>query len=222
MTGTYSVGDKTKAEILNGSRKLFYKNGYTETTYNDISEYIHINRALIPYHFKSKQALAFSVYSEIVDTAISKADELLDTNSLSGDLTAAFNIIIFFRLFSNKHFTNFTCELMADNSDLFDDENREKELLYMLSDSTSDISLDTSDGKIICGSMCAIRRKLISIMKLENYNTDELAKIYIKYGLNSINIFDNTATELFDSSKQLADLISVDIRKGFQLSVSYR
>ena len=225
MAGTYSSGDKTKAEILKGSRKLFYKNGYTQTTYNDISEYLNINRALIPYHFKSKQTLAFSIYSEIIESALSRADELLDAASLSRDLAAAFNTIIFFRLFSSRHFTSFTCELMAENASLFDDEDREQQLLYMFADSNSDIFLNNSYGKLICGSMCAIRNKLISFMRDGSYNSDELAKIYIQFAINSINVSDNndnTAVELYDSAKQLADLISLEIGKGFQLSVSYK
>ena len=57
MATTYTVGDKTKSNIINESRKLFYKKGYTETTYTDISKAADVNRALIPYHFKNKELL---------------------------------------------------------------------------------------------------------------------------------------------------------------------
>ena len=66
MANTYLAGEQTKRNILRESKKLFYKKGYTETTYNDISAVAKVNRALIPYHFKNKQILGLEIYNQII------------------------------------------------------------------------------------------------------------------------------------------------------------
>ena len=232
MAGTYQAGYRTKSEILQGSKKLFYKKGYTDTTYNDISELLNINRALIPYHFKSKQSLALYVYREIIDYVTSKADELLDTASLSDDLAAAFHIIVFYRLFSNKQFTNLVCELMNENPEILMDEQTEKNILQHLSDSYSnnDKTID-----LLAASMTAIRFSLINKIKDNNYSTDLAtgkknikqssdiyARIYINYALRYVGASDKTIDELFNAATQLANLIEIDIRSEYKIFVSYR
>ncbi|MBR1599607.1 MAG: TetR/AcrR family transcriptional regulator [Lachnospiraceae bacterium] len=232
MAGTYQAGDRTKSEILEGSKKLFYKKGYTDTTYNDISELLGINRALIPYHFKSKQTLALTVYNEIIDHVAARADELLDTASMSDDLSAAFHLIIFYRLFVSKQFTNLVCQLLKENSELLIDSDAEKAFLIKLSDSYSNKSIEND---LSISSMNNIRFSLIKMIKDNNYSSenaankksnlsssDIYAKTYINYALRYVGTADDTINELFNAAVQLANLIDVEIRPDFKVIVSYK
>lgn len=54
----YKKGIETRMQILHGSKELFLKYGYTDTTYKKIGEYLDINQNLITYHFSSKGMLA--------------------------------------------------------------------------------------------------------------------------------------------------------------------
>lgn len=53
----YAVGKETQKKIWKAGRKLFYEKGLDATTYDDISKAAGINRALIPYYFKTKHQL---------------------------------------------------------------------------------------------------------------------------------------------------------------------
>lgn len=220
MAGTYLVGEKTKAAILKGSKKLFYKKGYAATTYNDISSYLQINRALIPYHFDSKQALAASVYNEIVDTAFNESDELLSVSELSDDLASAIHIVIYYRLFNDKQFTAFTCDLIDEGYELLTDTESEKTLIRNLDKYFS--KLDDNTFELICSSMTAVRFNLIKCMTDGSYYSDTLATHFIELALRYAGVSKKDIKELIDGAIQLADLITCDIRPGFQISVSYR
>ncbi len=220
MAGTYIVGDKTKAAILKGSRKLFYKKGYTSTTYNDISALLNINRALIPYHFNTKLALAVSVYNEIINIAIDEADGLLDINELSDDLVSAFHIIIFYRLFSNKHLREFSCDLINENSDILYDIEQEKSIIKGLNNDYS--MMDSTTELLIANSMSAVRYRLIKCLDDEQVTPDNLAQQYIDFVLKYAGVTNDDIKELKDSAFQLADLIDCEVKSNFQITVSYR
>ena len=231
MAGTYQAGDRTKSEILQGSKKLFYKKGYTNTTYNDISELLGINRALIPYHFKSKQSLALSVYNEIVDYVETKADELLDTSSMSDDLAAAFHLIIFYRLFNNKHFTNLVCEIARENYEILTDTDKE---LYYLTRLSDKYTRGNEETDMIIDCMNSVRLALIkriqtgsntsdrSSKKGNTQASDTFAKAYINFALRYVGTNDDTINELFNAAVQLANLIVVEIKPEFKIYVSYK
>ena len=232
MAGTYQAGDRTKAEILQGSRKLFFKKGYSDTTYNDISELLNINRALIPYHFKSKQALALTIYNDITETVISRSDELLDIASMSDDLAAAFHLIIFYRLFMSRQFTNLVCDLMKDNSEILINTDFEKQSLKNLSGKYASNDEETD---ILINSMCAIRLSLIKKIQENFYSSEKsagkknivsyfdiYARTYINYALRYIGTKDNDISELVNAAVQLANLIDIEIHPEFKVLVSYK
>lgn len=220
MATTYTVGDKTKSNIINESRKLFYKKGYTETTYTDISKAADVNRALIPYHFKNKELLGATIYDLIVEDTTNKADSLLDTAELSSDLSGAFHVVVFFRMFENEHFANFISEVYdACKNNLYDIDIEKKLIL----------SFDSKFGKLndktislLSQSMAAIRLNLIRNLKSDDYTADDLAKHYINMLLHYIGYSEKKINELTDAAISLADLIDINISTGFSVKVSYR
>ena len=220
MAGTYKVGDNTKAAILKGSRKLFYKKGYKNTTYNDLSANLNINRALIPYHFNNKTALGVSVYNDIITTVMNAVDELIDTDGLSEDLSAAFHMMIYYRLFNNRHFVDLICDLANENSDMLFDKAQEGIIINKLSEAYS--SYNGNEFDVICKCMAAIRLSLIKALKEESCSPDKAAIHYINYALRYVGVSQSDIDDLIDSAMQLCDLINCEIRQGFSVSVSYR
>lgn len=65
----------TRGRIVAAAWKLFYKNGYDETTIDDIIEEAHVSKGSFYHYFKSKESLIDSIsymfdeaYEEIFDT----------------------------------------------------------------------------------------------------------------------------------------------------------
>lgn len=56
-------GQKTKLFILEESNKLFYTNGYSNTSFTDIMQATGLSKGNITYHFKSKQIILEGIVS---------------------------------------------------------------------------------------------------------------------------------------------------------------
>lgn len=53
-------------EIIVAAEKLFFARGYTRVTMDEIANEAEVNKALLYYYFKNKEALFFAVYLRIV------------------------------------------------------------------------------------------------------------------------------------------------------------
>lgn len=222
MATTYQAGEQTKQLILAISKNLFYKNGYTPTTYSHISAAAGMNRALIPYHFKTKQSLGKAVIYEILGSAYSDIDDMLGSSELSEDLTSALHIVIYYRLLNNNQYASLINELINDNgSDIFDIND---ELISIKALGKNFRKLSDKELKLICRSTIALRKELINCMldTSDNYNSDELAAFHIETAMTHAGYTKKNIAELTDAAIQLANLVDCRIGDDFNVSVSYR
>ena len=78
--GTYESGNKTKYKISEAARELFYKNGFSNTTYKQLGNLANVNLGMIVYHFKSLDNLAEIIYADILKERskllVERTDEL--------------------------------------------------------------------------------------------------------------------------------------------------
>ena len=220
MAGTYQAGGRKKADILKGSTKLFYKKGYNNTTYSDISEYLNINRALIPYHFNSKHSLAVSVYNDIINTAFNTADKLLDISELSSDLAAAFHIVIYYRFFENNKLRTFITDLLNESSEELIDIDYESTIIKDIDDYFSNI--DEKELELICNCSSAMRYQLVRCSNDKKYDCDSISGQYINFLLRYAGTPQDTIDELINAALQLADLISCNVKTDYQISINYK
>ena len=110
----YSVGIETKEKILSVCKKLFYEYGFEGTSYKMICDMANINRGLLPYHFKSKSAIAQIIYNEFWDLY----DSLIE-NEFSGYSivfkTSIQEVLLFRCLCSNEKFLRFYMEMKSNS-----------------------------------------------------------------------------------------------------------
>lgn len=78
------AGAQKRQQIYDTAKHLFYEYGYKDTSYVNIKNELNINKGLIPYHFKSKFELGWSIYKEtqketqiILESYITKSKILL-------------------------------------------------------------------------------------------------------------------------------------------------
>jgi len=60
-------GERTKRDILEAAVSLFAKNGFRNTTINQIAEAARMSKGAFYCHFKSKEAIFFEVVREVKD-----------------------------------------------------------------------------------------------------------------------------------------------------------
>lgn len=82
----YKTGEKSKNNILEACRDLFYKKGYKGTTYKDICKKASSNPGLINYYFKTKKKIGEIIYGNFYMNLKAKVEEFITQNFGSYDL----------------------------------------------------------------------------------------------------------------------------------------
>ena len=222
MSNTYLAGEQTKRNILRESKKLFYKKGYAETTYSDISAAAKINRALIPYHFKNKQVLATEIYHQIVTEFYELMNNILDTSQFDNDFVNILHSVAYYRFLSNNsHFLQFVSELQADeNASLFSTE-EEKEWIMGLGTRFSNLS--QQELIILTQMHIGMQKECISLLNTtpKSFDTDSIAHMHLHMLMRYAGYSSKKVDELFDAAVKVANLLTFQIKNGFSIEVKY-
>ncbi|MCM1499900.1 MAG: TetR/AcrR family transcriptional regulator [Clostridium sp.] len=220
MSNTYLSGEQTRRRILKESKKLFYKYGYTETTYAHISAAAKINRALIPYHFQSKQALGEEIYQKIIKEFTDAIDNLLDTSQFSPDFICMLHTINYYRLLKdNPKLSRFASQLLTDEtSTLFTVETGRK----MLSELGSKFSLcDDEELTVLAKMNIGIQKEIIQMIHTSTTDTDRMAQIQLHMLMGYAGYSKKKTDELINAAFAVADLISFHVKNGFSIAITY-
>ncbi|MGN0154999.1 MAG: TetR/AcrR family transcriptional regulator [Lachnospiraceae bacterium] len=222
MSNTYLTGEQTKRRILKESKKLFYKNGFHDTTYNDISAAAKINRALIPYHFQSKQILGKEIYEKIMAEFTDTIDTLLDISQFSSDFACVFHTVAYYRLLHNEHFSRFVYQLLAeDNTSLFDTESEKQQIIGLGSKFSQ---LDDSTLDTLARIQIGIKKEMIQLIQ-DSGNTidaDELAAMQLNMIMGYAGYSRKKIDELFNAAVEVVNLLSFHFSSSFSVEVTYK
>lgn len=220
MANSYLVGEQTKGKILKESRKLFYRKGYTETTYGDISTVADVNRALIPYYFKSKQILGEEIYQQIITDFTDTLDEILDMHQFSPDFVYILHTVSYYRLLGNNDkLSRFAFQLSTDeNADLFP---TEQDMLSNLGGKFS--NLPDGEPEILAKMSIGMKKEIIQMLaNPENTaDADQLARINLYMLMGYAGYSRKKMEELVDAAFEVADLLSFHIKNNFSIEIKY-
>lgn len=222
MSNTYLAGEQTKRRIFKESKKLFYKKGFTETTYDEISTAAKINRALIPYHFKNKLILGQEIYNELTKEFTDSLNLILDTEQFSSELTGVIHIMAYYRLLANSRYCRFVCQLLSDEDfsvSLSEDRNL---ITRCLGNKAS--RFDSTDIDIICQMGTGIKKEIIRIIHTgkKESDIDHLVRIKLHMLLGYIGYSKKKIEELADAAATLLDLLSFQVKNNFTIEITYK
>ncbi|MDE5864846.1 MAG: TetR/AcrR family transcriptional regulator [Lachnospiraceae bacterium] len=220
MSNTYLSGEQTKRRILKESKKLFYKYGFTETTYAHISAAAKINRALIPYHFQTKQILGEEIYQRIIADFTQTMDELLDASQFSPDFIRILHTITYYRLLrDNPKLSRFVSQLLTDQaSSLFTVEDGRK----MLSELGNKFSLcDEDELNILAKMNIGMQKEIIQMIHTSAADIDRMAQIQLHMLMSYAGYSKKKANELINAAFEVADLVSFHVKNGFSIVITY-
>ena len=222
MANTYLAGEQTKRNILRESKKLFYKKGYTETTYSDISSVAKVNRALIPYHFKSKQILGLEIYNQIIAEFYELIDNILDTSQFDTDFVSILHTIAYYRLLtSNKQFLQFLSELQADeNASLFDVETEQE---WLTSLGSKFANLNETELAMLTKMSIGMKKESLSMLTntSKEVSADLVAHMHLHMLMRYVGYSTKKADELINAAIEIANLLNFQIKNGFAIELKY-
>ena len=222
MSNTYIAGERTKTNILQESKKLFYNNGYTNTTYSEISSAAKINRALIPYHFKNKQALGLDIYHEIMKNFFELIDNLLDTSQFDSDFVSILHIVTYYRLLSdNVPFLRFIKELQADEETPLYTAEEELHWITCLGDKFN--TLDKEELSILTQMHIGAKKESIHLFHNDVCSSpDTISHAHIRMLMCYVGYSAETIDELYNAAVEVANLLKFKIKNDFTIELKYK
>lgn len=75
---SYKPGNRTKAALIANAKKLFYENGYDNTSVKEICVASDVPTSAITYHFGGKEHLAGEIYVELLSKIGELSDKVLE------------------------------------------------------------------------------------------------------------------------------------------------
>ena len=79
---TVKEGVIRRSEILVAARELFVKNGYEQTSVNDILKIVGIAKGTFYYYFSSKEEVLEAIILDIVEVGAQRAEKILEDKSI--------------------------------------------------------------------------------------------------------------------------------------------
>lgn len=203
----YSKGIDTKKNILAAARRLFYENGYSNTTTRQIASTADINLGLIKYYFDSKADIALHIYLDVRDF---HSDYIMQFGYSDLELNLIASASELKICFSNPHFCQFYHEIYQENK-----------ILNTFRDRVSQ-SLETNSKRpesfrtLAAYCLASIKPALIThyIMSEANHFS---AETYIRFYMEQQAYYNclPDASELCDFSMQELDKFHFDVDENF-------
>lgn len=204
----YNKGKDTQKNILAASSRLFYKQGYNETTTRQIAEEAGINLGLIKYYFDSKADIAYHIYLKIrniYDEAFSAqgySDIELFLLSSAAELKLCF---------TNRHFLIFY-------RDIYRESKLVETLHSHVTESLNKNSKKSESYKILASAcLTSIKPSLVNqyISAGDEHFSNET---YIRFYLEQQTYFNDIrkSASVCDYIMQELDKYELDLNEGFQ------
>jgi TetR/AcrR family transcriptional regulator len=96
--------DQTRARILDAAIGEFSENGLAGARTEQIAEAAGVNKALLYYYFKSKQALYAAALEAVAERVVSRSLASLETGRTAGERIVQFALNHFDRIYSQRAF----------------------------------------------------------------------------------------------------------------------
>lgn len=110
----YKAGIQTKNNIYFSSEKLFYENGYANTSVTNITDYAKANRGSFYHHYKNKLELGVKVYTNFANRN-AKIQELFG-DGISEPIRVLLSLKTYWYLFySDEKIRRFAIDLANEN-----------------------------------------------------------------------------------------------------------
>jgi AcrR family transcriptional regulator len=227
----YHNGEKTKGKILKTSARLFYADGYEQTTFDKISKEAGVNPGSIYYHFKTKNNLALIVYdnmvSQMFQTAISACPEENDHFVLY----FLSSYVHCYCYLSDNHYRAFCKSMdstyyMTENADFAGKRFREDQLDAFLLFKKNSESLKRNEKKwdymkVIFFLICTTTSEFIA-SKIGEYTIDEILTYWIDVITSILDLEPAPVREALLKARELYRKLSITCglsERGFEVKL---
>ena len=215
----YAVGKETQKKIWKAGRKLFYEKGLDATTYDDISKAAGINRALIPYYFKTKHQLGRKIFREITEEFYEELDKAIDLSQYSQQLQNNIQSFGYYRLLKNEQYGRFAAQIFMN--EVFTDDMTQSENDYIRAYIRQDTNLTEKEIAILSRLDYGIEREIINVIhgNEKQADIDEICIIELRMLLQYCGYTEAEINELAMKTVEVLDQCQFEVKSGFKIRV---
>lgn len=217
--GNYATGQQTRKKILKVSRTLFYKYGYQETTYDDISVAAGVNRALIPYYFKSKYDLGKEIFSQIYEEFEEKFSKKMEFENYSQVMQTNLTTFAFYRLLQNPRFCRLAAEIMCNEKHFARLVKSERK--FILDYVEDEPKLSETELEILARMDYGIEKEIVGIAAEHNgkVDTDAICKMELQLILQYCGYPMEKIEEMVTETLKILESVTFRVGSGFRLHI---
>lgn len=214
--GAYSTGVATKKRILDSCKKLFFEHGLNDTTYKMICTEADINRGLLPYHFKSKDNIAYCIYHEFLQDFESWIDEEFSETDFVIRFALS-SIILYKCIYSNKSFMRFYSDIKSSQYLKPHILSIQVDTIMKISEASS-LTIDETSIKTLSCMYYGVERELIynSFHGYITENVEQISEKDLIFVLSMLNFDSNEIRNIIKQARNLSDNYYIEINDGFR------
>lgn len=208
-----SAGEKKKKLILDTCKKLFYRNGYENTTYEDICEAADIPPGTITYHFGSKRELAATIDAEYERENKTYIEKLCGDRYSKTELMVIENYHMWKRIYEDENIRQFLLDLSADklpNASSID----AIRYFYQCVMEDQGIDIDERELALIVSTQVGMSDGILNAMEHSgfDYTYEESAEFGIRFFMRQLGMDDETIKKYIKRGKEIFDTLPIDNR----------
>ena len=208
-----SAGEKKKQLILTTCKKLFYRNGYGNTTYEDICEAADIPPGTITYHFGSKREIAAIIDAEYERENKSYIEKVCGDRYSKTEMMAIELFHMWKRICEDANIRRFLLDLSTDklpNASSIES----VRFFYRCVMEDQGIEISDKELELIASAQIGMTDGILNARELSGYDYtyEEAARFSIRFFMRQLGIDEDTILAYTKRGKELFDALPIDNR----------
>lgn len=208
-----SAGEKKKKLILDTCKKLFYRNGYENTTYEDICKAADIPPGTITYHFGSKRELAAIIDAEYERENKTYIEKMCGDRYSKTELMVIENYHMWKRIYEDENICRFLLDLSADKLPTASSIEAIR-YFYQCVMEDQGIDIDDKELALIVSTQVGMSDGILNAMEHSefDYTYEESAEFGIRFFMRQLGMDDETIKKYIERGKEIFDTLPIDNR----------
>jgi AcrR family transcriptional regulator len=210
-----SAGEKKRQHILQICKKLFYRNGYAATTYDDICKAADIPPGTITYHFNGKIGIASAIESEYEPQNKIYIEKMCANRGYSKTLLMGIELFhMWKRLYEDANLRRFFNDISHERIASTDARDAIRYFYQCVIDDLGVEGIDDAELELIVGAQIGMSDIMIIRLNenVENYTYTDIAHFTIRFFLRQLGVPDSTSQEIIEQAEAIFETLPIDNR----------
>ena len=209
-----SAGEKKKLLIIDTCKKLFYRNGYTNTTYEDICKEADIPPGTITYHFNGKRDIAAAIDREYERENKTYIEKLCGDRFNLTQMMVIENFHMWKRIFEDDKIRRFLLDISSDRLPTASTVDAITHFYRCVMQDRHIEGISDKELTLIVGAQVGMSDSLIHAIEDSEYDYtyEEAAEFGIRFFLRQLGLDDETISNLTAEGKAIFDRLPLDNR----------